>query len=305
MAAVRAGAEAPVTKPDLDRHEIEALNGGQEMPFLLKQVPSLTQYSDSGGTTGYSYIYLRGIQQTRMNVTFDGIPLNEPEDSAFYFANFGDFASAVDSIQIQRGVGTSTVGAASFVGSINFASVDIKDRPEATVRVGAGSFGARRMSAALHSGDIGQGVKLYGQVAYQEGDGFRRNSGNIQQSVYVGATRGTPRSFFKLFGAFGRERSHLAFLAADEDTLNRDLRFNPMFPDERDDFGQGFLTAQYHRYARGLVRDLRPGLLQRRRWLVPHPRRRSGADRAAAVRPALAQRRGHDDLTGSPTTPGR
>jgi len=247
VAAVRAGAEAPVTTRDLDRVEIESLNTGQEMPFLLKQVPSLTQYSDSGSATGYSYIYLRGIPQTRMNVTLDGVPLNEPEDSAFYFANFGDFANAIESLQVQRGVGTSTVGASSFAGSINFASIDLKEKLQADVRLGSGSFGTNRVSAAVHSGRLGGGLKLYGQVAYQDTDGFRDHSGSTQQSVYVGASRDTDTSYVKVFGFVGRERSQLAFLATDEDTLEQDLRFNPMSTDERDDFGQRFVTAQYHR----------------------------------------------------------
>ncbi|MFO7692069.1 MAG: TonB-dependent receptor [Vicinamibacterales bacterium] len=247
VAAVRADAEAPITKRDLDRREIDRLNTGQEMPFLLKDVPSLTQYSDSGAQTGYSYIYLRGIPQTRMNVTLDGVPLNEPEDSAFYFANFGDFANAIESLQVQRGVGTSTVGAASFVGSINFASIDLKEEASADVRVGAGSFGTNRVSAAAHSGRLGGGVKLYGQAAYQDTEGFRRNSGSTQRSVYLGATRDTDASFFKVFGFAGQEASQLAFLAADEDALGRDLRANPMSADERDEFGQRFVTAQYHR----------------------------------------------------------
>ena len=102
VAAVRANADAPMTTRELGRREIESLNAGQEMPFLLTQVPSLTQYSDSGSTTGYSTIFLRGIPQSRMNVTLDGVPLNEPEDSAFYFANFGDFANALGSLQVQR-----------------------------------------------------------------------------------------------------------------------------------------------------------------------------------------------------------
>jgi iron complex outermembrane receptor protein len=250
VAAVRANAEAPVTKRDLDRVEIEALNTGQEMPFLLKQVPSLTQYSDSGSATGYSYVSLRGIPQTRMNVTLDGVPLNEPEDSAFYFANFGDFANAVESLQVQRGVGTSTVGASSFVGSINFASIDLKEKARADVRLASGTFGTNRVSAAVHSGRLGGGVKLYGQVAYQDTDGFRRHSGSIQQSVYLGASRDSDRSFFKVFGFVGHERSQLAFLATDEETLGQDLRFNPMSEDERDDFGQRFVTAQYHRAPR-------------------------------------------------------
>ena len=247
VAAVRADADAPMTTRELDRREIESLSTGQEMPFLLKEVPSVTRSSDSGSSTGYSYIYLRGIPQTRMNVTLDGVPLNEPEDSAFYFANFGDFANAIESLQVQRGVGTSTVGAASFVGSINFASIDLKDEASADVRLGVGSFGTNRVSAAVHSGRLGGGVKLYGQAAYQDTEGFRRNSGSTQRSVYLGATRDTDSSFFKFFGFAGRAESQLAFLAADEDTLDRDLRFNPMSPDERDEFGQRFLMAQYHR----------------------------------------------------------
>jgi len=247
VAAVRADAEAPMTKREMSRREIESLNTGQEMPFLLKEVPSLTQYADSGSSTGYSYIYLRGIPQTRMNVTLDGVPLNEPEDSAFYFANFGDFANAIESLQVQRGVGTSAVGAASFAGSINFASIDLKDKTAADVRLGGGSFGTSRVSAAVHSGRLGGGIKLYGQAAYQDTDGFRNNSGSTQRSVYLGATRDTDRSFFKVFGFAGQESSQLAFLAADEATLDEDLRFNPMSPDERDEFGQRFVTAQYHR----------------------------------------------------------
>ena len=247
VAAVRADADVPITKRDLDRDEIQSLNTGQEMPFLLKEVPSITQYSDSGSATGYSYIYLRGIPQTRMNITLDGVPLNEPEDSAFYFANFGDFANAIESLQVQRGVGTSTVGAASFVGSINFASVDLKDEVAADVRLGGGSFGTGRVSAAVHSGRLSGGLKFYGQAAFQDTDGFRRHSGSTQRSIYVGAARDTDASSFKLFGFAGQEQSQLAFLAADEDTLKQDLRANPMSPDERDEFGQRFVTAQYHR----------------------------------------------------------
>ena len=247
VAAVRADTETPVTKRDLDRREIESLNSGQEMPFLLKQVPSITQYSDAGSSTGYSYMYLRGIPQTRMNITFDGAPLNEPEDSAFYFSNFGDFANAVQSIQVQRGVGTSTVGAASFVGSINFASLDFKEKPEGVVRVGIGSFGSTRVSASGQSGRLNGGFKLYGQAAYQDTDGYRDHSGIKQRSVFAGASHDTDHSYFKVFGFFGHERTNLAFLATDEDTLKQEPRFNALGADERDNFWQGFLNAQYHR----------------------------------------------------------
>ncbi len=247
VSAVRAPAEAPIPKSDIARAEVEARNYGQEMPFLLSQVPSVTQYADSGAPSGYSYLYLRGIPQTRMNVTIDGMPINEPEDSAFYFSNFGDLADAVDSIQVQRGVGTSSVGAASFVGSINFASAALTDRPGAVVRMSAGSFGTRRLNAAVNSGRLGHGFRLYGQAAVQDSDGFRHNSGVNQKSLYAGVLREGQSSYLKVFGFFGRAQSSLAYLAADEASLSVDLRTNPLTPEEHDQFGQQFLTAQYHR----------------------------------------------------------
>ena len=297
VAAVRADAEAPITKRGLDRAEIEARNTGQEMPFLLKEVPSVTQYSDSGSSTGYSYMYLRGIPQTRMNVTLDGVPLNEPEDSAFYFANFGDFANAIESLQVQRGVGTSTVGAASFVGSINFASIDLKDKAAADVRLGGGSFGTNRVSAAVHSGRLGGGIKLYGQAAYQDTEGFRRQLGDdAAQCVSRRDARygQVVLQGLRVCGAGsiaarvpGGRRGHAeAGLALQSDEPGRTrpvrpaLRHGPVPPRLR--AGDG---------------DVGAGLLQRRGGLVPD-RERGG--RAVSVQPRLEQRWCDGDLSRRP-----
>jgi len=247
VVAVRASSETPISKTDVTREEIERLNVGQEMPFLLKAVPSLTQYSDTGIGAGYSYMYLRGIPQTRMNMTLDGVPLNEAEDSALYFVDFGDFASSVGSVQVQRGVGTSTVGAASFAGSINFASLDLSDAREISARVGLGSFGTTQASVAVQSGAFGPGLRVYARVSYQDTDGFREHSGVTQGSTFFGASQQRDRSYWKVFGFVGRERTQLAFLAADAATLETNLRANPMSPEERDRFGQQFLQGQYHR----------------------------------------------------------
>ncbi len=110
VVGIRAEEEVPVTKRNMDREEIEKLSFGQDVPQLLQYTPSMTWYSDSGVGSNYSYFSLRGIQQTRINMTFDGAPLNDPAEHAIYFNNFHDFTNAVDSIQIQRGVGTSSVG---------------------------------------------------------------------------------------------------------------------------------------------------------------------------------------------------
>lgn len=245
--AVRADAETPVTKTDVPREELERRSRGQEMPALLEVVPSLTQYSETGNGAGYNYFYLRGIQQSRVNMTFDGVPLAEPEDSSLYFVDFGDFASSVESVQVQRGVGTSTVGAASFAGSVNFASLDLSDTREVSARLGLGSFGTRRASVGLQSGLVGPGLAFYGRATYQTTDGFRDRSGVDQRSVFAGMTYRDDDSFLKVFGFMGKERTQLAFYAVEKDVLENDLTNNPLSPEEKDDFGQYFLQAQYTR----------------------------------------------------------
>jgi iron complex outermembrane receptor protein len=249
--AIRAERETPVTKTDLDAAELERLDYGQEMPFLLQQTPSLTFYSDGGLGAGYAYFSLRGIHQTRVNMTFDGAPLNEPEDSTLYFVDFGGFAGALDSIQIQRGVGTSTVGTASYGGSVNFASVGPADAPGGEGVLGVGSRGTLRGSADLHSGRLPGGVALYGRGAYQETDGYRAHSGVRQRTLFYGAARPGGRSLFRLSGFSGRENQELAFLASERAVVERDPRDNPLDPAERDRFGQDLVQAQYTRFLGG------------------------------------------------------
>jgi iron complex outermembrane receptor protein len=245
--AVRADERTPVTKTDVSRQQIELVNRGQEMPFLLGATPAVTFQSDTGLAAGYAYFQIRGIGETRLNVTLDGAPLQDPEDQALYFADFGDFASVVDSVQVQRGVGTSSVGSASYGGSVNFASVNPADRPGLQAQVGGGSWGTARGTVALDSGLFAGGWALYGRLSGQTTDGFREHSGVDQHTIYFGATRQDERSLFKLFGFSGRERTQLAYLATDEETLKQDLRRNDLTPEEKDDFGQDFVQAQYTR----------------------------------------------------------
>lgn len=249
--AVRAEPTAPMTITNLPRTEIEQRNIGQEIPFLLKEQPSLTQYADAGSGAGYSYLSLRGIQQTRLNMTLDGVPLNEPEDSAVYFSNYADLAASVDSVQIQRGVGTSSVGAASYGGSVNFASVDPSPEAGIAAEAVAGSFGTRRAALTLNSGTVGPNLAFYARAAYRDSDGYRDSSGVRQRGLFLGASRRGARSLLKAFGFAGQSRHQLAFYAVEKDVLARDRRFNPQGPDERDHFTQGLAHVQYTRYLSG------------------------------------------------------
>lgn len=243
--AIRGDEDAPVTKSDLDEPALVSKAWGQELPVLLEDTPSVTQYSEGGGGQGYAYFTLRGLSQTRVNMTFDGVPLNEPEDSAVYTADFGNLALNLASVQIQRGVGTSTFGAAAFAGSMNFESLDAARTPGLALSLGAGSFGTARASANWDSGTFGDGWRLSLRPSWQTTDGFREHSGVKQDGLFFTAVRDFETSSLRISGFVGEERIQQAFDAADAETLATDLRNNPMSPNERDHFHEYLVTAQW------------------------------------------------------------
>ena len=125
--AIRAGENAPFTKTNLSKKEIEKLNLGQDIPFILNQTPSVVVNSDAGNGVGYTGIRIRGTDATRINVTLNGIPYNDAESQGTFFVDLPDFASSVGSIQIQRGVGTSSNGAGAFGASINISTNEVNE----------------------------------------------------------------------------------------------------------------------------------------------------------------------------------
>jgi iron complex outermembrane receptor protein len=242
---IRGDEEAPVTKTDLGRPALLEKAWGQELPALLADTPSVTQYSETGSGQGYAYFTLRGLSQTRVNMTFDGVPLNEPEDSAVYTADFGNLALNVASVQVQRGVGTSTFGAAAFAGSVNLESLDAARAPGLSVSLGGGSFGTARASADWNSGTFGGGWRLSLRPSWQTTDGFREHSGVEQDSLFFTAVRDFEKSSLRISGFVGEERIQQSFDAVEPELLEKNLAFNPMSPDERDHFHEYLATAQW------------------------------------------------------------
>jgi iron complex outermembrane receptor protein len=244
---IRAGDEVPVTKRNMDREEIETLSYGQDVPALLQYTPAMTWYSDSGVGSNYSYFSMRGIQQTRINMTFDGAPLNDPAEHAVYFNNFHDFANTVDSIQIQRGVGTSSVGSPSYGGSVNFASGPASPTRDGDLRLVLGSYDTVRASVSYESGVLDNGFSVSGRFSFADTDGYREHSGAKQRTLFFNTGWQGERSSLKLVSFFGNVETQLAFLAVDPETLSQNRRFNPLDEEERDDFGQDFAQLQYTR----------------------------------------------------------
>jgi iron complex outermembrane receptor protein len=120
--AVRASDKAPFTKTDITKQQLDKTNLGQDIPMLLNQTPSVVVSSDAGNGVGYTYIHIRGTDASRINVTLNGIPYNDAESQGTFFVDLPDFTSSVNSIQIQRGVGTSTNGSGAFGATINLST---------------------------------------------------------------------------------------------------------------------------------------------------------------------------------------
>jgi len=248
VSGIRATDETPVTKTDIKRERIEKDYYGQDVPLLLRDTPSINAYAESGiGGSGYSYISLRGVSPTRINFTLDGVPLADSEDMGTYFVDFPDLARSLQSIQIQRGVGTSTVGSPSFGGSINLQSIDLGPDESTSGTVALGSFGTRQASVGYHSGLLPGGIALYSRLSFNESDGFREHSGIRQRNLFVSAAKNGERSQIKLTGFTAHEKQQMSFFATDEPTLQHDLRFNPLNPEDTDSFGYDLAQLQYLR----------------------------------------------------------
>ena len=249
VAAIRAEDEVPVTKTDIPRDEIEKRYHGQDVPLLLRDAPSINAYSESGvGGAGYSYISLRGIGSTRINFTLDGVPLADSEDMGTFFVDFPDLARSLESVQIQRGVGTSTFGSASFGGSVNLESIDLAQDDHVDVTLGIGSYGNRQVSAGYQSGALPNGFAFYTRLSYLENEGFRDNSATRQRNLFFSGSKSLgDDAQLKLTGFTGHEDQQLSFYATDEATLQSDIRNNPLRPEERDSFGYDLAQLQYIR----------------------------------------------------------
>src|SRR5690606_18983750 len=170
--ATRATSKTPTTYSDLGQEEINKHNFGQDVPFLLNWTPSAVVTSDAGNGIGYTGIRIRGSDPTRINVTINGIPLNDAESQNVFWVDLPDFASSTADIQIQRGVGTSTNGAGAFGATINLNTAQLEAEPYAELSASAGSFGTYRGNLQFGSGLLANKFTLDGRISKINSDGF-------------------------------------------------------------------------------------------------------------------------------------
>lgn len=183
--ATRAAGKTPIAFTTLEQNDIEKQNMGQDVPYLLRNTPSITVSSDGGIGVGYTQMRVRGTDITRINVTLNGIPMNDPESHGVWWVDVPDFASSVDNIQIQRGVGTSTNGAGAFGASINLKTNKVSTKPAFEISNSFGSFKTMKHTVNFASGTISEHFAVEGRLSKLHTDGFIDNAWADMKSFYL------------------------------------------------------------------------------------------------------------------------
>ncbi len=223
----RAGNKTPVTFTNLSSETISKRNSGQDIPYLIGLTPSLVETSETGTGIGYTGLRIRGTDGSRINVTIDGIPMNDAESQQVFWVDLPDLASSVDNIQVQRGVGTSSNGSGAFGASLNIETKNPENLPSAEISSTLGSFNtAKNMIMA------GTGL-LAGKFAFQmrysdlKSDGYIERTGVANRSAYISGIFITGKSRLKANLILGEEHTGISWWGIPKEMLSVDRRYNP------------------------------------------------------------------------------
>lgn len=244
----RAKNDAPVTQKNVSKQEIEEIYRGQDGAFLLEDLsPSIVAYSQSGtGLSNYADFRLRGMDQSRINITLNGVPLNDMIDQGVFFSNFTDFGNSIQSIQIQRGVGTSSNGVSSYAGSVNFESLLLNDTtPKVEVQLTGGSFNTQRWSAEASTGRMKNNFSFYSRFTQTKSDGYRNNTSTDSWSYFLSGAYFHKKHTFKFTSFNGRSKNGLAYSAVAMADIKANPKTNYNSLNDIDDFGQFFNQLQH------------------------------------------------------------
>ena len=225
--SVRASENSPFAISNLNKAAIEKVNFGQDLPFLLQNTPSVVVNSDAGTGVGYTGIRIRGTDGTRINVTLNGIPYNDAESMITYFVDLPDFGSSLNSVQIQRGVGTSTNGAGAFGATINLATNDYHPEKYLSLQSSAGSFNTFKNTLQLGTGLLNNHFTIDGRLSNISSDGYMDRAKSNLKSFYVSTTYWGDQSSLRLNVFSGWEKTYQAWYGVPEELLATNRTYNP------------------------------------------------------------------------------
>ena len=232
--AIRVSEQAPFAKTNISKAQIALNNVGQDLPFLLENTPSVVVHADAGIGVGYTGIRIRGTDATRINFTLNGIPYNDAESMGTFFVNIPDFGSSVNSIQIQRGVGTSTNGAGAFGASVNLMTNEYNPSAYLSLQNTAGSFNSFKNNLVFGSGLLNNKFTIDGRVSSIRSDGFIDRADSDLKSFFLSSTYWGEKSSLRLNIFSGKERTYQAWYGVPEELLATNRTYNPAGTEKAD-----------------------------------------------------------------------
>jgi iron complex outermembrane receptor protein len=252
--ALRVHEGSPMAYENVERTDIEEKNLGQDMPYMLSGTPSVTTTSDAGAGVGYTGLRIRGVDQARINVTINGIPVNDAESHGVFWVNMPDLASSVENIQVQRGVGTSTNGAAAFGATMNIQTSQMQPEAYGEVNTSVGSFNTKKANVMLGSGLMDNGWQFQGRLSKITSDGYIDRAESDLKSFYLSAAHNGDRSLLRADVFSGQEETYHAWNGVSESRLESgDRTYNSAgtekpgdpYEDQTDNYQQDHYQLHY------------------------------------------------------------
>ncbi|SEP92939.1 iron complex outermembrane recepter protein [Hyunsoonleella jejuensis] len=239
VSAVRVSADAPITHSNVSKEELAKRNLGQDIPILLNYLPSVVTTSDAGAGIGYTGIRVRGTDATRVNVTINGIPYNDPESQGTFWVNLGDFASSTESLQLQRGVGTSTNGSGAFGASLNLLTDAFSKEASAEIANSFGSFNTRKHTVKVSTGLLNDHFEVSGRFSKIDSDGYVDRAFTDLKSYFLQGIYKDDNTLIKALTFGNIERTYQSWFGLTAEQLRENRRQNPYtYENETDNYWQ-------------------------------------------------------------------
>ena len=226
VSSTRIGNKGSLSNSKVDGSELQETNMGENLPYLLQRTPSLVVTSDDGLGIGYVYFRVRGTDQSRINMTINGVPLNDSESQSVFWVNMTDMVGSMGSLDVQRGVGTSTNGAAAFGASVNMQTEKPSARPYAEVSFNGGSYNTFRESVKAGTGIMKGGFAIDARYSKVNSDGYIDHASSDLYSYYASAAWYGQQTMVKLLAFGGAERTGIGWDGISPDTWRDNPRYN-------------------------------------------------------------------------------
>jgi iron complex outermembrane receptor protein len=232
--SIRVDSDSPITHSNVDKEELAKTNLGQDIPVLLNYLPSVVTTTDAGAGIGYTYIRVRGSDASRVNITINGIPYNDSESQGTFWVNMPDFASSIENLQLQRGVGTSTNGSGSFGASLNILSDALSEDTYSEIGLAGGSFNSQKYNVKFSTGLLNDHIEISGRLSKITSDGYIDRASSDLKSYFLQGAFIDDNTLIKALVFGGKEKTYQAWYGIDAETLKNDRTFNPagMYTDD-------------------------------------------------------------------------